>query len=96
METTFFRFGSDKSRHESAFTSGFLSLFGIGLIWFVSAFTFSDNIAAVLDYAGKGLYIKILASLVFVDLLIALPLAKLRLDERPLQFALYQLFRCSV
>ena len=90
METTFFRFGSDVEDYKKAFSNGLATMMSTGLLWFIPAFIFSDQIAAFLSYPDKGIYIRILSALVAIDLIIAMPLARYRLDQRPVRFALLQ------
>jgi O-antigen/teichoic acid export membrane protein len=90
METTFFRFGSEQESYKKAFSNGLASMTGLALIWLVPAFIFSDQIAQLLSYPDKGIYIRILSALITTDLIIAMPMARFRLDRRPLRFALLQ------
>lgn len=90
METTFFRFGSEEGGYKKAFSNGLATMFSSGLLWFLPAFIFSDQLAALLSYPDKGIYIQILSALVFTDLIVAMPLARMRLDQRPLRFAFLQ------
>lgn len=90
METTFFRFGSEKSDYKKAFSNGLMTMTTTGLLWFIPAFIWSNDIAALLSYPDHGNYIRVLSALVLVDLIIAMPLARYRLDQRPLRFVLMQ------
>jgi hypothetical protein len=83
METTFFRFGSEQESYKKAFSNGLASMTGLALIWLVPAFIFSDQIAQLLSYPDKGIYIRILSALIATDLIIAMPMARFRLDRRP-------------
>ena len=90
METTFFRFGSEDGSYKKAFSNGLASMGAMAILWLVPAYIFSDQIAAILSYPDKGVYIRILAMLIATDLVIAMPMARFRLDRRPLRFALLQ------
>lgn len=90
METTFFRFGTGQGNYKTAFSNGLTSMLATGLLWLLPAFYFADDIARLLSYPERGIYIQILSALVLVDLLIAMPMARFRLDQRPVRFALLQ------
>lgn len=90
METTFFRFGSDETGYHKAFSNGLATMFSAGLLWFIPAFIFSESIASALSYPGLGIYIRILSALVLTDLVVAMPMARYRLDRRPVRFAILQ------
>lgn len=90
METTFFRFGSQGEGYKKAFSNGLATVIATSLLWFIPAFLFSDELAAVLSYPGRGVYVQILSALILVDLLIAMPMARFRLDQRPIRFAVLQ------
>ncbi len=90
METAFFRFVSQShSTHSpqyiyrTACTAVFLiSTVSSGLL-IINA----DAIAAVLGYPGIGHIIRWLAVILWVDAIVAVPFARLRIENRPLRFA---------
>ena len=90
METTFFRFGSDETGYHKAFSNGLATMTSVGLLWFIPAIIFAEPMASALSYPGKGIYIQVLSALVLVDLIIAMPMARYRLDQRPIKFAVLQ------
>jgi O-antigen/teichoic acid export membrane protein len=90
METTFFRFGTEKDGRGKAFGLGSTTMLISGLSWLLIAIIFGDQIAAALSYPERGVYVKVLSALVAVDLLIAMPLAKMRLEGRPGRFVSFQ------
>ncbi|GHE59006.1 oligosaccharide flippase family protein [Roseivirga thermotolerans] len=87
METAFFRFSrkidARQAYHNAAtavlLVSGLLS----GLLY-VGA----PGIARWLDKGIQTEYIQYMAAILFIDAVVAIPFAKLRLEERPLKFAL--------
>lgn len=87
METAFFRFSTKsndpKAFHSSAtavlFTSCLLSLI-IGLN--------SSGIASFLGEDVQPIYIQYIAIILFLDAIVAIPFAKLRIEEKALRFAL--------
>ncbi|MDH5608344.1 MAG: oligosaccharide flippase family protein, partial [Cyclobacteriaceae bacterium] len=92
IETTFFRFASKSKGKEILFYHQGLSLI---LIWtaILSSllYGFSDQIASLLDYEGKGVFIEWLAFILAIDTLVAIPFARLRLKGMAIRFASYKL-----
>ena len=90
METAFFRFISQQNELDSqqniyrtACTAVFLiSTVGSGLL-----ILNADSVAVVLGYPGIGYIIRWLAVILWVDAIVALPFARLRIENRPLRFA---------
>ncbi|MEO0776942.1 MAG: polysaccharide biosynthesis C-terminal domain-containing protein [Bacteroidota bacterium] len=96
METTFFRFGSRAEDRERTFTTASISLLAstlvlVGLIWFLA-----EPIAARLSHPGDGRYVRYFAFILALDTLAVIPFAQLRLDQRPLRFALFKILNILV
>ena len=99
METAFFRFisqqsGSQSQRHiyHTACTAVLLiSTLSSALLIFNA-----DGIAVVLGYPGIGYIIRWLAVILWVDALVAIPFARLRIENRPLRFAVTKISAISL
>ena len=88
METAFFRFLQNKEEDRNqVFNNSFLTVLLINLIFFISIVVFSRPIADALLYSGHYEYIILLGSVICIDAISALPLAKLRSEEKALKFA---------
>lgn len=91
METSFFRFSSDDRGNfrpyaqASIFVTGmatvFLILFGLG----------HGGFASLLGYGDRSELVLMVVAIIFLDVVVALPMAKLRYDERPMVFAFISL-----
>ncbi len=90
METTFFRFGSkaeSTSERDTVFSTAFISILTstavfVGLVWM--------NLEAVSDalrYSGHPEYILYFTLIVALDVLCAIPLARLRMLDKAIPFA---------
>jgi O-antigen/teichoic acid export membrane protein len=91
METAFFRFlQNSKEDKNEVFNNSFLTVLGINLIFFLTILLFSQSIADVLLYSGHYEYVILLGAVVCIDAISALPLAKLRAEEKALKFASIQ------
>jgi len=90
LETSFFRFSTkQKSINAYHYTASAILLTSTLL----SAFLFfSAPSLAQFTTAGENVeYLQYLALIVFIDAIVAIPFAKLRLDERPIKFAIIRL-----
>lgn len=88
METTFFKFASDKKHDESYIFNSTLSvvllsssvLFGLMIL-------FKDKIASFLTRPEDFRFVVYFAIILFLDAIASVPFAKLRLDNRPIKFS---------
>ena len=87
METTFFRFGSKSENREQTFSTASIALVIISTI-FISVMAFAAQpLANLLRYPDHTDYILWLTFILVFDALSAIPFAKLRLENRPIKFA---------
>jgi O-antigen/teichoic acid export membrane protein len=89
METAFFRFASkNKEKKDHVFTQANSFVILISLL--VTGFIFLNGqaIANVLNYSDQAYLIRMLAIIICIDAVVAIPFAQLRLDNRPMFFAL--------
>jgi O-antigen/teichoic acid export membrane protein len=87
METAFFRFLQDHEDKEKVFRNGFLTVIAINVLFFLSLAWFNQDIADLMLYSEHNEYIILLGVIVCIDAITALPLAKLRAEEKALKFA---------
>jgi len=87
METAFFRFLQDKEDKDKVFLNGFLTVIGVNILFFGCLLFFNQNIADLLLFSDHNEYIILLGAIVCVDAITALPMAKLRAEEKAFQFA---------
>jgi O-antigen/teichoic acid export membrane protein len=87
METAFFRYYSDHKNKDEVFSTALWSLL-VTTFGFIGVVTlFAEDIAIKLGYPENSEYVTWFAIIVGLDALIAIPLAKLRAENRPLKFA---------
>lgn len=91
METAFFRFLQDKDDKDKVFLNGFLTVIGINVLFFITLLFFNQDIANIMLYSDHPEYIILLGAIVCIDAITALPLAKLRAENKAMQFASIQL-----
>ena len=87
METAFFKFFNDKEDKELVFKNSFLTVLGINLIFLLLLLLFNQSIADVLLYSNHNEYIVLLGIIVCIDASSALPMAKLRSENKALRFS---------
>jgi O-antigen/teichoic acid export membrane protein len=96
METAFFRFGVEKEDRNRAFGSAFLPL--IVVVFLCSALLYfnAQAFADLINYSHKPYYIKWFALILGFDALVALPYARMRLENRAKTFLVYRLINIIV
>jgi O-antigen/teichoic acid export membrane protein len=87
METAFFRFINSKDNKEEVFRNSFLTVIGFSVFFFILIFIASQGIANWLGYPDHAEFIVLMAAIVSIDAITALPMAKLRSDNKAKRFA---------
>lgn len=90
METTYFRFSSKSkspAEQEEYYSNAILSVLIVGLIFTIGLWIGADSVAAVADYPGSGHVVKWLAVIILMDGLVAIPFARMRIENKAKLFA---------
>ena len=90
METAYFRFIQDAENKEKLFQNALFTVLGFNLLFFSIILYFNNPIASFMLYDGHNEYIILLTLIVCIDSISALPLAKLRYEEKAKNFVLIQ------
>jgi O-antigen/teichoic acid export membrane protein len=89
METAFFRyFSQERENPEKVYSTALWSLLVSSFVFIVGGSIFAQPIAEFLGYPNDKEYISWFGIIVGLDALIAIPLAKLRAENKPVKFAL--------
>ena len=88
METAFFRYVNEKKDKNEVFQNSFLTVFGFGVLFFLIILLFHSSIARSIGYEDHPEFIISLALVVTIDAITALPMAKLRAENRARKFSL--------
>lgn len=92
METAFFRYFSETGRDKTkVYSTALWSLMFSSLAFIVLAMTFAQPIATEIGYPDHPEYISWFGIIVGLDALVAIPLAKLRAENKPVRFAFINL-----
>ncbi len=86
METAFFRFGRKEGQLERTFATSAIFLIGIAIVLVGLLVFFSQTLAEWLEYPDHQDYVLWFIFIIAFDALAAIPLAKLRLENRPIRF----------
>lgn len=88
METTFFRFANKEGeKADTVFTTAFAIVTALTAIFLAFVFGFIGPISDVLNYSEHHEYLLMMAAVVALDAIQALPFCYLRYQKRPLKFA---------
>ena len=96
METAFFKFIQNEGDQKNVFSTALSALLSLNSVFFLIILLFYQDIASLLLYEDHGEYIVMLGAIVSIDAISALPLAKLRAEEKAKRFSIIQLFSIAV
>ena len=87
METTLFRFANDEKEPDTVFSTAFATVGTLTAVFLALVFGFITPIAGHLGYGEHHEYLLMMAAVVAMDALQALPFSYLRFLKRPIRFA---------
>jgi O-antigen/teichoic acid export membrane protein len=96
METTFFRYVTKDGNKNKIFSTIQTILFITTVVFLITVLSFTQRISSLLDYQGEVYFIQLLAFILAVETVCAIPFAKLRIDNKPKKFALLKIIQVSV
>ena len=88
METAFFRFAEKHNHEKSIYSTAMRSVLFFSLLFGCCTFLFASQIAALIHMGATAYYIKIVAVIIALDAICAVPFALLRKENKALRFAL--------
>jgi len=87
METAFFRFSSqEENDKEKVFSTSFLAVAAVGILFVINAILFAQPIADQIRYPDNTEYVVWFALIIALDAAASIPLAKLRSENRAKTF----------
>lgn len=96
FETAFFRFAGQEGEKDKVYTTSLISLLVTSLGFFLLCFTFAQPIANLIEYPEQSEYVIWFALILASDAITAIPFAKLRLENRPIKFAVIKLINIGI
>jgi O-antigen/teichoic acid export membrane protein len=91
METGFFRFASKNSDSEKVYSTSLVALFFSSLLFLVIIILFKNPLASLIKYPDHPEYILWFGFILAIDAFTAIPFARLRLNNRPVKFAVVRM-----
>jgi O-antigen/teichoic acid export membrane protein len=88
METGYFRFASRENNKATVFSSVFYLISITSALFLIAVIGFRNPIATALQLDGYAVYVVMMGITVAFDVVSTIPFAKLRLEHRPIRFAL--------
>lgn len=88
METAFFRYIHKHDDKDEVFRNSFLTVLGFSVLFFVVILLFNQQISAALGYADYPYFVITLSAVVAIDAIAALPMAKLRAENKAKTFSI--------
>lgn len=96
METAYFRFANKNLDEKGIFNQVFTSLFFTSILLSSIIYFNAESIAALLGYANRIIEVRILALILALDALAAIPFARLRFKSKAWAFAIIKLLNISL
>ena len=88
METTYFRFANKHADNKRVYTTIAWLLAGTSVLFIALGLLFAQSIANGIDYPEHAFSVRMLIAIIGLEAACAVPMASLRLKERPWKFAL--------
>lgn len=96
LETTFFRFGSKEGGLEKSYSTGLSTLLIVSILCALTLFFCASPVASFLTKASDAVYVKIIAFILALDIITALPFARLRLEAKPIRFSVVKIMNVVI
>lgn len=96
METAYFRFASRSNKPNEVFGTSMVSLSVTSFVFVVFILLFSKDLSGWAGYSNQHLFVVWMGITVALDAVTAIPFAKLRLEQRPIRFAIFKVINIGI
>ncbi|MDZ7742936.1 MAG: oligosaccharide flippase family protein [Bacteroidota bacterium] len=96
METAFFRYSELEKDKNRVYSTGLISIIASTSIFLLAALLFAGDIASMIKYPDHEEYVIWLGIILSLDVLTAVPFARLRIQNRAKRFALIKMLNISI
>ncbi|HYW94083.1 MAG TPA: oligosaccharide flippase family protein, partial [Bacteroidales bacterium] len=96
LETGLFRFADSKHNKDDVYKTTLTSIVITSFIFITVILLLASKLAGIVGYPGHVNYIVLLALIVGLDALSAIPFAKIRLDNRPVKYTIIRIVEVTV
>ena len=87
METAFFRFANKSKDPKNVFNTATASILTTVTLFLIIVFLFVDDISRLIEYPSNNEYVLIIAIIIAIDAITALPFAYLRYQNKAIKFS---------
>jgi len=91
METSYFRFASRSDKPNEIFSTSMVALSATSLFFVLFLSLFSKDISVWAGYPNQHIFVVWMGITVALDAITTIPFAKLRLQQKPIKFAIFKL-----
>jgi O-antigen/teichoic acid export membrane protein len=96
METGFFRFSQKSQDPEKVYSTALISLLVTSVLFVLVVNVFITPVSALMKYENNHDYIRMFAGIVAIDAFSSIPFARLRRENKPLQFSVIKIVNVLV
>ncbi len=87
METAFFRYANKSKDAKNVFNTATTSILSSSILFLIIIFVFVDDISRLIEYPSNNEYVLIIAVIIAIDAITALPFAYLRYQNKAIKFS---------
>ena len=96
METAFFRYANKDENPKKVFNTSTTSVLITAIIFLIIAFVFVNDISRLIQYPANNEYVLIIALIIAIDAITALPFAFLRYQNKAIKFSAIRIISVSI
>ncbi len=96
METAFFRYANKSSNPKNVFNTATTSILIVSMLFVAIIIGFSANIARLIEYPSNIEYVQIIAFIIAIDAITAIPFAYLRYQNKALKFSSIRIISVAI
>ena len=96
METAFFRYANKSKDPKKVFNTATSSILIVSLLFILLIFGFSSKIAELIQYPSNIEYVQIIALIIAIDAITAIPFAYLRYQNKALKFSSIRIISVAI
>lgn len=96
METAYFRYANSDNRERKVFSTTMVSILATSAVFLVFIFVFQEQLAGIIRHGQNSEYVLYLSLIVAFDAISAIPLARLRAENRPKRFVVVKLTNIGI
>ena len=96
METAFFRYANKDENPKKVFNTSTTSVLITAVLFLIMVFVFINDISRLIQYPANNEYVLIIALIIAIDAITALPFAYLRFQNKAIKFSAIRIISVSI